>query len=63
MQRLIKGACTIAAEEIGKEKADRIAEAAQKRYEEFLVATSYYSIGIKMMLSSEDSTVFKIRHA
>lgn len=37
MQRLIKTACAIAAEEIGEEKAGRIAEAAQKRYEEHTV--------------------------
>ncbi len=36
MQKLIKTSCAIAAEEIGKEKADRIAEAAQTRYEELL---------------------------
>ncbi len=33
---MIKATCTIAAEEIGKDKAGRIAEAAQKRYEELL---------------------------
>ena len=33
MQRLIKGACAIAAEDIGKERAARIAQNAQKRYE------------------------------
>lgn len=36
MQKLIRTSCAIAAEEIGKEKADRIAYAAQKRYEELL---------------------------
>lgn len=34
MHRLIKAVCAIAAEEIGMEKAGRIAAAAQKRYEE-----------------------------
>ena len=34
MQRLIRAVCAIAAEDIGKESAERIAEAAQKRYEE-----------------------------
>ena len=34
MHKLIKGVCAIAAEDIGKEKADRIAGVAQKRYEE-----------------------------
>ena len=33
MQRLIKSACAIAAEDIGKERAVRIAQNAQKRYE------------------------------
>lgn len=33
MQRLIKSACAIAAENIGKERASRIARKAQKRYE------------------------------
>ena len=37
MQRLIKNSCAIAAEEIGRRKADKIALAAQKRYEELLV--------------------------
>ncbi len=36
MHRLIKSTCAIAAEEIGEEKAGRIAQAAQKRYEELL---------------------------
>ncbi len=34
MHRLIRQSCNIAAEDIGKQKADRIAQAAQKRYEE-----------------------------
>ena len=34
MQRLIRSTCKIAAEEIGKERAGRIAARAQKRYEE-----------------------------
>ena len=34
MQKLIKGTCSIAAEEIGKDRAARIASAAQKRYAE-----------------------------
>ena len=33
MQRLIKTACAVAAEDIGRERAARIAEKAQKRYE------------------------------
>ena len=33
MQRLIKSACAIAAEDIGKERAARIAQNAQKQYE------------------------------
>lgn len=33
MQRLIKSACAIAAQDIGKERAARIAQNAQKRYE------------------------------
>lgn len=37
MRRLIKTACAIAAEEIGKEKAAKIAEAAQRRYEALLI--------------------------
>lgn len=37
MQRLIKASCAIAAKELGKEKAETIAEAAQKRYEELLI--------------------------
>ena len=36
MQKLIKSSCAIAAEEIGKEKAKRIAKAAQNRYKELL---------------------------
>lgn len=36
MQRLIKTTCAIAAEEIGKDKGYKIADAAQKRYEELL---------------------------
>lgn len=36
MQRLIKTTCAIAAEDLGKEKAEKIAEAAQRRYEELL---------------------------
>jgi hypothetical protein len=36
IHRLIRTTCAIAAEEIGKEKADRIAASAQKRYEELL---------------------------
>ncbi len=34
MNRLIRSACVIAAEEIGQARAERIAEKAQKRYEE-----------------------------
>jgi hypothetical protein len=34
MHRLIKAACAIAAEDIGKARAERIAASAQKRYEE-----------------------------
>lgn len=34
MHRLIKATCVIAAEEIGKERAERITAKAQKRYEE-----------------------------
>ena len=34
MHRLIKATCAIAAEEIGKARAARIAARAQKRYEE-----------------------------
>lgn len=34
MHRLIRQSCNIVAEDIGKQKADRIAEAAQKRYKE-----------------------------
>ena len=37
MQRLIKTTCVIAAEELGKEQAEKIAEAAQSRYEELLI--------------------------
>ena len=37
MQRLIKTSCAIAAEELGKEKAAKIAEAAQRRYEALLI--------------------------
>lgn len=37
MQRLIKTTCTIAAEDLGKEKTQRIAKAAQKRYKELLI--------------------------
>ena len=33
MQRLIRSACTIAAEDIGKDRAGRIARNVQKRYE------------------------------
>ena len=40
MLRLIKATCAIAAEEIGKEKAGRTSETAQKRYEE-LIAEKY----------------------
>lgn len=47
MQRLIKTACAIAAEEIGKQKADRIAEAAQKRYEELLAENADDSKALK----------------
>jgi len=36
MHRLIRTTCFIAAEEIGREEADKIAEKAQKRYEELL---------------------------
>ncbi|MCR5523648.1 MAG: L-2-amino-thiazoline-4-carboxylic acid hydrolase [Clostridia bacterium] len=36
MQRLIKATCEIAAEEIGKEKSERIAEAAVMRYDKLL---------------------------
>jgi len=36
MHRLIKTSCAIAAEDLGKEKAERIAKAAQRRYEELL---------------------------
>ncbi len=36
MQRLIKGACAIAAEEIGEEKSNRIAVSAQKYYKKLL---------------------------
>ena len=36
MQKLIRTSCAIAAEEIGKERADRIADGAQKRFEELL---------------------------
>ena len=36
MQKLIRTACAIAAEEIGAEKAGRAARAAQRRYEELL---------------------------
>ncbi len=36
MQRLIRTSCAIAAEDLGKEKAEKIAEAAQRRYEELL---------------------------
>jgi len=34
MHRLIKATCAIAAEEIGREQAERIAAKAQKRFEE-----------------------------
>ena len=34
MHKLIKAVCAIAAEDIGKIKADRIAKIAQKRYED-----------------------------
>ena len=37
MQRLIKASCAIAAKELGKEKTETIAKAAQKRYEELLI--------------------------
>ena len=47
MQRLIKTACAIAAEEIGEEKAGRIAEAAQKRYEELLAENADDSKALK----------------
>ena len=36
MNRMIKAACAIAAEEIGREKADRTARSAQRLYEELL---------------------------
>lgn len=36
MHSLIKGTCAIAQEETGRGQADRIAEKAQKRYEELL---------------------------
>jgi len=36
MQKLIQTTCAIAAEELGAERADRIAHSAQKRYEELL---------------------------
>ena len=47
MQRLIKDSCAIAAEEIGKEKAGRIADAAQKRYEELLAENAGDSKALK----------------
>lgn len=47
IQRLIKNTCAIAAEEIGKEKADRIAEAAQRRYEELLAENKNDSKALK----------------
>ena len=34
MHRLIKATCTIAAEEFGQERVDRIAARAQRRYED-----------------------------
>lgn len=34
MHRLIRTSCKIASKDVGKEKADRIADAAQKRYEQ-----------------------------
>lgn len=37
MQRLIKTSCAIATKELGKEKTETIAEAAQTRYEELLI--------------------------
>ena len=37
MQRLIKGTCAIAAEDIGEDKGNKTAAAAQKRYEELLI--------------------------
>lgn len=36
MHRLIKTSCAVAAEELGNEKASKIAETAQKRYEQLL---------------------------
>ncbi|MBR2255870.1 MAG: hypothetical protein IJ899_00720 [Blautia sp.] len=47
MQRLIKDSCAIAAEEIGKEKAGRIAEVAQKRCEELLAENTGDSKALK----------------
>ncbi len=47
MHRLIKTTCAIAAEEIGKHKASRIAEAAQKRYEELLAENADDSNALK----------------
>jgi hypothetical protein len=47
MQKLIKTSCAIAAEEIGKEKADRIADAAQKRYEDLLTENAGDSKALK----------------
>lgn len=37
MQKLIKTSCAISAEDLGKEKAEKIAKAAQKRYEGLLI--------------------------
>lgn len=37
MHRIIKTVCAIAAEDIGRDKADIIAKIAQKRYEELLL--------------------------
>ena len=37
MNRLIKSTCTIAAEDIGRERADRVKAKAKKRYEELCV--------------------------
>ena len=40
MHKLIKTSCAIASEDIGREKADKIALAAQKRYEELCTENS-----------------------
>ena len=37
MQRLIETSCALAAQELGNENAEKIAKAAQKRYEELLI--------------------------